>query len=329
MRGEIQTEKGLRYFNYGFMIALVAYGIMIFLSLAILIALVSQPDEPQDFIGDFGLFGPFVWFSIGMAVINLIFLFSCIFFLVGIMYFSQGKWEFGPAHSNNNQKGILFLIIGFVIIIFGGMGFGPFGNIFGVVTAIMVSLGFTYMIQEITDESGKNMLRIGTIVWVVVSVIAAMITFWFFFMIFDPDPFMGINGFDQFIWQMAIPMATSTFSIIPLFLFFMVYRRTYFRVRNREIQPVPLPPPPMMPYYMGYPPYYPPYPPQYSRPPQQYPQPPPQGAYGGIGIKPMGPGSGRPADSSQGNPYETKNCVKCRSIIPKSHSVCPVCNTRQ
>lgn len=331
MPGEIRTEKGLRYFNYGLMIALVAYAIMIILALTILIVLVSQPDEPQGFIGDFGLFGPFAWFVIGMAIINLIFFVSCIFFLLGIMYFSQGKWEFGPVHSATNQKGMLFLIIGFVIIIFGGMGFGPFGNIFGVVTAIMVSLGFTYMIQEISDESGKNMLRMGTIVWVVVSVIAAMISFWFFLMIFDPDPFIGINGLDPFIWQMVIPVATSTFSIIPLFIFFSTYRRTYERVRSREIRPMPLPPPPMMPYYpMPYPPYYPPYPPQYQQP-QQYRQPPPQGAYGGggIGIKPMGQVPSQPVTSAQGDPYETKNCISCRSIIPKTYSVCPVCNTQQ
>jgi hypothetical protein len=219
------------------------------------------------------------------------------------------------------------LIIGFVLIIFGGMGFGFISPIFGVVIAFLLSFGFTYLIQEITDENGKSMLRIATIVFVVINVVAALIVFWSFFLMFDPDPFGGINGFDQFLWQMAVPLVTSSFTLIPLFLFFTVYRRTYFRVRNREIRP--LPPPPMMPYPMAYPGYYPPpYPPQYG-PPQQYAQPPPQGVYGGIGIKPMGQAPSQPVDPNSPNPYETKYCVKCRSIIPKTYSVCPVCNTRQ
>jgi hypothetical protein len=327
--GELRNEKGLRFFNYGLMIALIAYVIMIFLSLAVLIALASQPEEPNDFFGDFGLFGPFAWFFIGSAVLNFIFLIACIFFLMGIMYFSSGKWEFGPVHSQTQQKGMIFLIVGFVLIIFGGMGLGPISNIFGVAVAIMVSLGFTYMIQEISDESGRNMLRMGTIAWVVVSVIAALISFWFFFMIFDPDPFVGINGWNAFIWQLVIPVASSTFSIIPLYIFFMAYRRTYERVRSRQIRPVPLPPPPMMPYYpMPYPGYYPPYPPQYQQP-QQYQQPPPQGAYGGIGIKPMGQVPSQPVDPNSPNPYETKTCRSCRTKIPKNFNVCPVCQARQ
>jgi MFS family permease len=322
MRGELLTEKGLRHFNYGFIISMVSYGIIGILFLALLIALPNIDNETGPFGNPFGFWAPVAWFIIGVVIAFFVLFIGLIFFLIGLLSLNNGRWEFGMRHSATFQKGMVLVIIGFIIALFGGAGFGLLSSFVGVVTTILISLGLMYMIQEISDQATRQLLLYATITYVSISVITAIVSLTLLLTLF------GGPGFDVF-WLIAIiPIGLGSLSIIPLAMFFIAYKRTYYRINKREIQP--MPPPPMMPYPMPYPSPYQPYPPQYQQP-YQYPQaaPPPQYPPPNIGIKAM------PRDYSQSQGYQGQGsqgsirCTSCGANIPSGVNVCPVCFAEQ
>jgi MFS family permease len=320
MQGELLTEKGLRHFNYGFVISMVAYGIIGILFLTLLITFPNVEDDEVPFGGPFGFWGPVVWFLIGIVLAIFVLLVSLIFFLIGLLSLNNGRWEFGMRHSSTFQKGMLFVIVGFVISLFGGAGFGILGSFVGVVTTVLISLGLMYMILEISDESTRRLLLYSAIMFISISVISAIISLFLLLALFNFDG----PGFNN-IWLLTvIPVGLGSLNIIPLGMFFIAYRRTYYRINKREIKPIP--PPPMIPYPMPYPPY-PQYPPQYPQP-YQYPQriPPPQYPPPNIGIKAMPQGYSQP----QGYvPPGSIRCTSCGATIPRGVNVCPVCFAEQ
>jgi hypothetical protein len=315
MTGELHTEKGLRFFGFGFMTSVFAYLIMFIMVIAILVTLPSQEEDSSTIYGTFGFSAPFFWMVIAFAMVAVVFFISFIFFLLGLISLNRGRWEFGPIHAASNQRGAIFVFIGFILILSGGV-FGILGSAFGIIAIVMISFGLLSLINEITDETGKRMLLLAAVLFIIISVITAIITLWLFFSTFLYD-----SGMNSYMVSAIIPMGVSATSIIPVLLFHFAYRRTYFRVKNREIMPVPVPPP-MMPYPAGYPPYYPPYPPPY--PPPYYPPPYQQQYYPpttppptypqhpqNIGIKPQG----------------IRICKKCGSKVPSGVAICPSCNT--
>ncbi len=311
---ELHTEKGLRYFKYGFEWSMIFYGIIAILFIGAMVAM--QFTDTGGSTGIIGIWTPFMWFSFGILFAYLILFIALIFFFLGLLSMSNGRWEFGFHHANLFQKGMIFLLIGFVISMFGGMGFGMMGSFVGVITSILISFGLYYLIQGIVDEKARRLLWTGVIFYIIIGITSAVASLLLWFMIFSP-----FGGFDGFWLMTMIPLGIGTFNIIPLWMFHTVYKRTYLRVKNREIQPVPIPPPMMMPYPMAYPPYYPGYPPQNPQPPGTQPA--------NIGIKPVQQIGIKPQGNVYQVPQETVRCSSCGTTIPKGSSFCLACGKEQ
>jgi hypothetical protein len=349
---ELQTEKGLKYFNYGFILYIISLALMLLLLIAflgVLTEIFEDPERLEDPDEAEKILGPLIGMAAGFCI-GLLFMFiALILFLVGLISIHGGRNEFGEKHANSVQRGVLLILMSVVIGFFGGLA-GPYASSgIGIVTSIMMALGLIYLIVEISDEQGKNMLWIAGILYIVISVISAIVTLWLFtsyglYDIGSGDPAAAEENIGNILAMTMIPMALGSLILIPILLFLLAYRRTYERVKRREIQPVmpaypqpypapyppgypPAYPPGQQPYYPpGQPPYYPPgqqpYPPSgYGTPPAQPP--------GEVGIKPQEPEKVQPVQAAEQKPGGIKQCTSCRVNIPSEATVCPVCGKPQ
>ena len=213
--------------------------------------------------------------------------------------------------------------------------------IVGIFTSIILALGLIYMIQEIADEQGQKLLWTAGILYIIISVVTAIVNIWLIYSLGLTDLGSGTepiaeDAMARLLSTAMIPIAIGSLALIPIFIFFLAYRRTYQRVKNREIQPVPIPAPfgaPYQPYppYQQYPPPQAPYPPYPQYPPQQPPPqyPPYQGGppqhyppQQDIGVKPTQTG---PPPAVSPIATEVQRCVYCGSGVPKGAANCPAC----
>jgi hypothetical protein len=330
---ESNTEKGLKYFNYGFILYIIALVIMMVTLLALWGTLVEIMEAPDD-VEEEDVLPQLAGVIAGICLGAIIILIALILFLIGLISIYSGRMEFGETHANSVQSGLIFIIIGVVINFVGGLAPGAGAQGVGVVSAILIALGFVYLIKEIVDEKGKQMLWLAGILYIVIAIVSAAVTIWLFttYGFYDMDTVEteaeAEAAMNDAMSAMAIAMGVGSLSLIPLIMFMMVYRWTYARIKNRELQPtMPYPPPypgpqpPQYP-YQQYPPYQPPpYPP--SGPPPGEGGPPPEGD---TQAAPKSEGAVTPAavPSEQG----IIACPHCGTQIPAGSTVCPVCKTK-
>lgn len=235
--------------------------------------------DPDSFMGKLMLF------LAGFCVTMVFLLIAIIMFLIGLIYLVSGKTEFGGPHDQAVVKGLILVILGFVLGIVGDCFGMIVGSIISVVTTAMTAFGLYFLICEIANEYSKGLLRMATILIIALSTGIAILTIWlsttnaFFSEDYirqaDPDA-MLINMFGI----MMIFMAIGSLNLIPIFMFFVAYKNTYNRLKSGELippypiytYPFPPPPPPGYPPQPGYPPYpgYPPPPGYPHTPPDQH-----------------------------------------------------------
>jgi hypothetical protein len=274
---------------------------------------------------------PVLGLIVGICLAFVILIIALILFLLGVVSLHSGRYEFKQPHTQSFQKGLTFVVIGVLVSIFAGV-FGQVAGAFvSIFTSIMISLGLIFLVYELADDQGKTMLWTAGILYIIISVVNAIVILWLFMivgfgdMVTAGDP-VAENVVAESMTLLMIPIALSSLALIPITIFYMAYRKIYSRIKNRVIQPVMVQPPPfgaqypphfpqgMPPYPPGPGAYPPPYPPQYPPPVQQPYQPPPtappytQGPQG-IGIKPSG----------------IKRCMFCGSQIPTEAALCPSC----
>lgn len=247
---ETKTEKGLKYINWGLWLFVFAQVIGIMTTLLFFSR--SIMDE-RGFL-----------FSIGLSsIMGLIMLVSVLLFLVGFFTMYSGKQEYGPVHFQKVTQAMIFFILSIAISIglvflsisflFWG-GFDPDVNgfyssspsfvimylMFNFFLTLFFSLGWVYLIIELASEDIKRLLWLTFVISLIISLIGVIL-----------DLRFGLIG-----------ALSDGLGIIVVLLVIHCYWRTYIRIRDREIMPIP---PPVMP-----PPYFPPgYPLQY---PPGYPQ---------------------------------------------------------
>ncbi|UCG69803.1 MAG: hypothetical protein JSV09_01920 [Thermoplasmata archaeon] len=339
MAQELNTEKGLKYFSYGFVLYMIALALLFIVLIALIVSIdeIAAIDEEQD---PEEVLGPLVGFFAGLCLGGLFIFIAYILFLVGLIMIYSGRMEFGEIHANSVSKGTLFVGIGIIVSLVGGSiaGFlmGTIGSsVVGIVTAIFISLGTIYLIFEISDEKGKQMLWTGGILYVVVAIVSAAVIIWLFLYLDLIDVGTGTEDVNAITPALLIPLAVGSIALIPILIFYMAYRRAYWRVKNREIQPLPplYPQPFAGPYPPGYPPGhpgYPPYPgpyqpyPPYQPPPYQPPQQPIEQP-GEVAQPVATPGTPVQPQAATPEPIRIKNCPHCGTQIPIGSTVCPVC----
>lgn len=270
---ETKTEKGVKLFSYGFIFYILALAILLIVLIAVLGSISSMISDPDN-VDESDAIGAIAGLIAGVCLGIFIILVALILFLLGLIGINNGKKEFGPQHEKTTNKGAIFIIIG-VIASFTGSWVGGIGSsIIGVVVAIFIGMGILYLIYEISDEKTKNLLWIAAILYVIVAIISAAVMVWLYtsydFMEGEIEEGEEVDEaqINSAMGAATIALGVSSLGLIPMAVFFIAYRKTYMRLKNREIQPI-MPTYPVVPPPPPYPPSYPP--PQY--PPPQYPPP--------------------------------------------------------
>jgi hypothetical protein len=274
---EVKTEKGVKYFSYGFIFYIIALVILLVVLISVLGSISSMVSDPDN-VDESDALGALAGLIAGICLGIFIIIVALALFLMGLINIHAGNKEFGPQHEKTSNKGAMFIFIGIIVNFIGAAVGGIGSSIVGVVVAIFLGMGLLYLIYEIADEKTKNLLWIAMIIYVIVAIIMAVVMIWIYTSYdFAQDEIEQGSEVDEAQLDSAMGMATialgvSSLGLIPMAIFFWAYWKTYLRIKNREIQPVPtypaVPPPPPYPPAYG-PPQYPP--PQY--PPPQYPPP--------------------------------------------------------
>lgn len=340
---ETKTEKGLKFLNYGLILYIISALILFMILLAFLPTILEfDPDAEEEEVEE--ALGPIVGALLGLCLAGGIMIIAIILLLVGFVFILIGREEFGKEHSDYMMKALILFIVGIVInFIASGVSVfsGPAGTAIGIGTAICFAIGGFFLIYHISDEKGRKILKAAMVLYIVLSIVSVIITIWLFTSLdlyeaqgagFDTTTEDSVDS-DKAMAALMISFGLGSLGLLPVLIYFLAYRRAYFRVKTRQIQPVipayaPVPP---QPYPPAYPPQYPPqYPPAY---PQQYPPPqppaypPPQQAQGYPAPQPVQPVVvARPQPTTP--PATTpgvKRCAFCGSEIPASSTTCPVC----
>jgi hypothetical protein len=266
---EPKTLKGLKYLNYGWILYIIGLIILLIVLLAILPTLSDLMSDPEN-VEEEDL-GPLFALIGGMCLAILILFIMMILFLVGLVHLLSGRDEFGPEHSSRAMMGFIFILMGFVISFFGGIGGFYIGTGVSIASNIMYGLGFVFLVEKLLDERQKNILWAGGIIYIIIGIIAAIINLWLVTTLdlnMDNPEEAGSEFSSAFSSFMIISMGLMAMYLLPIILFLVSYRAAEERIRSGELQPImpAYPPPP------AYGAYYPP-PPGAGAPPPGYPPP--------------------------------------------------------
>jgi amino acid transporter len=255
---ETKTEKGLKYINWAFWLYIIVMVVSLLMLLLVFVAIAG---------GSMGSIFLLVGFG---CIIGLLGLIALILWIMGFFSMYSGKDEFGPEHSQKVTFAFMFFVLAIILVIMvvvyaisqidltdPGTDSGdpefydtdvPIVTIvLGTISTICSSLGWVFLILELSSEDIKKLLWIYFIISVVSAAAGSALSYAY-----------GIVG-----------DAVGGLGIISLVILIFCYWKTYNRVKHKEIVPVtpPMMQPPAFP--MGPPPQY---PPQYG-PPPQYPPP--------------------------------------------------------
>lgn len=295
---------------------------------------------------DEGFLASFITMIGGLCIGGLLMFIALILFLVGFISIYSGRNEFGEPHASFAYKAMIFIVVAVIINVAGGIAVslipgvvgGVASSVIGIITAILIALGVIFLIQELSDDSGKRMLRIAGMLYIIIAIISSILTILLFlsYGLYDisADQQAAEENLGSVIAVAMIPMAIGALQLIPIVIFLLAYRKTYSRVKSREITPIlpayPQPYPGMYP--PGYPPAYapqqPPYQPSPGYPPEQQPSAPTE-------AKPKPEEGKAPQEPSPGEVVQPKavipeqvgimKCMFCGTQIPEGSTTCPVC----
>jgi len=251
-----KTEKGLSYISWAF----IAYLMVVILTLILTIVMIvyvtqlweGGMTEPQEQLG------PLFALMASVCGVLLLVLAVVILFLVGFGTMYSGREEFGPQHSSSVGKSLTMLILaivfGILVMVVGMAGYFSAGvhtgggmveitpamalttvisMIIGIGISICAGLMLVFLINEIIDPNLRRALWAAFALGILSSIVSTIIGAYTIYTgrYIQTMGLMGASG----------PLATiaqNILSFISIIFFFYCFRRTYLRVKNREILPI-------------------------------------------------------------------------------------------
>ena len=281
---ESKTEKGLKFLFFGFLIITlfqIFFTGFIYANQDRISDIQTEATEESELssesLGYLGaLCGGQAFMFVGLILI-----------LLGLINYYKYRSEFGVEHAGNVNKGLIFLVIGFIISIVGSLGATaqdsnvviPVSVAVLIITAIFYAIGFLFLLKSVYDKTGMNYLKLGVLLLLIFNIINSilLIVAWKL-----PDALGGsynttLIGYT--ITQLSnIPWAIFTFSIF----------RAWKRIQNGWLKPMYLLPPPP------------------------------------IGV-PIGSPPPIPGQSTFGTFKHGKKCPSCDYVLSKPTNECPKC----
>ena len=303
---KLKTEKGLKYFFWGLLLFVIWQLLMIPLLASMQPALedLQEAEDPNDEEAIEG-FLPFMGPLCGIMILLAIYI---IFILLGLVFIYNGRAEFGEKQKEATTKGLVVLIIGFIIGLAGSLVSGGLqqvsdelviiGYIPSIITSIFYGLGFIFLLKFLLDEQGNYFLKIGALLLIIISILNLI----FVAMAISLD-----NGSNVFADNsLIIGLGFSLFMVVPWAIFAFSFYRALKRVQWGAVRPIVQPI-------------------QYFQPPGM-----PMGS--GMGAPPpppvpgpvMGPGD-HPQPSPPPIPMAPKKCPSCDYMLQGRYAECPKC----
>jgi MFS family permease len=246
-RRDLKTEKGLKHINWGIM-AYITAAVLSFLTtmISLYVILSADPTALGEAVG-----GLMALAALACGGI-ILFIFALIMWLLGLSEMHSGRDEFGPKHSKNVGRAIVYIVLYIVMIILAFVvgfvaGFSMVTSpgfsidtlrmvlviaaIMGVFSTVLLGLAIVYLIHELCDEKYKKILWVGFIVAVLASAVGGVLSIASQY----GDPQSALTG--------GASSLISGFDFIAFILFLLCYRHAYSRVREGVIQPYGMGPP--------------------------------------------------------------------------------------
>lgn len=228
---DCNTKKGLYFLIIGLIITMI-YGFA-----TSVVSFITQDPTVMIIMG----------FTAIIALIGLILI------LVGLYSFYIGRKEFGKKHENNvkNALNIFFIniiisvVFGIAIAFFtylaisssGDFAAGPFTSIFVIMTitgAILGGLMYYFGLIELENETGKNILYVGIISSIIISIITS-----FYVAGMLGELFGSISSTSSYS-SLSFTQNTGGIGIlgvIPSLLFLYAFYIPYKRIKDGELIP--------------------------------------------------------------------------------------------
>ncbi|GEM_PF-4822465 len=277
-----QTEKGIRNISITMVIFLIVQVLVIGL-LAALFPIIAAVLIPGTAPGPELIAAAFAFLAL-VCVLVLVYVIGLIFGLIGLIALHKGRDEFGPAHAQKIDRGIIVLILGiFIPLVVGAIGStGAIGSgavglspsltlvaaatslASGVLGALLVGLFLLWSVEALTTPVLRTRAMIALVLGLVAGAAGGAASLVLLATFPIPTNPTQIGNFFVFL----IPgIISAGISVVSLALWYMTYRGVLDRFKRGELRAAPpvMYPPAYMPPYPQYAPQYPP------------PVPPPQG----------------------------------------------------
>ena len=284
-----QTEKGIRNISIAMVIFLVVQVLLIGL-LAALFPLIASVTV-GGLTGDPNLITALFAFVALVCVLALVYVIGLIFGLIGLLALHKGRDEFGPAHAQKIDRGIVVLILGiFIPIVVGSIGSsGALGSgavglspnltlvsagaslASGVLGSLLVGLFLMWSVEALATPVLRMRAMIALVLGIGSGAAGGAASLVVLSVVPIPTNPSQLGNFYLFL----IPgMISAGISVASLALWFLTYRGVLDRFKRGELRAAPpmVYPPAYMPPYPQYAtPYPPPVPPPQAPPPAQPP----------------------------------------------------------
>ncbi|TLZ70414.1 MAG: hypothetical protein E6K10_07965 [Methanobacteriota archaeon] len=286
-----QTEKGLRNISQTIILFVLidAMGIVLLLAfLPLIAAAVISPSDP-------GFLAAAITILAVVCVLLVVIVIGLILGLVGLLALHKGRDEFGPAHAQKIDHGLIVLIIGIIVpgVVsgIGGTSAGGLGTVGlspqitlvgalselagGVLGALLVGLFLLWSIEALATPQIRQRGMMAFILGLAAGIARGVASLAVLYAVGPPSSAATLAQFIPYI----IPGTVSAgLSIASLAVWYLAYKAVLDRFKRGELRAAPpaiMMPPPYPPAYYPYPqPYVPqPAPPPPAEPPPASPPP--------------------------------------------------------
>lgn len=214
-------------------------------------------------------------FSCAAGIIGFV---GLILFVVGYYYTHEGRDEYGPLHTREIDRSLIYLVVALVMAIVASVGgygsvfsgFGPItpilliGGAFGAVRGLFVGILIITLVKVFLEKGDRDQGWIGTALLTASPAVVGIALVVAFLPI---GQFSGVELLSTFLGVAAVAAAME---LVAFVLFFRIYSKVLRRIRSGEFPPIVRPPLMYSPYYPP-PVYYPPYPVYPETPPPAQP----------------------------------------------------------
>jgi MFS family permease len=250
----LETEKGVKHVYWGILLYIFAT-ILVFVGVLFTFVfiedIIANEPPPGEVPENLGIIAGALGLMCGGALLIII---TLILWLLGLYEMHQGKDEFGPEHSGKVSKAIIFIVLYIVLLVLGvvvGLVVGlsssvnydayleslrtlaVLGSITDTISTIFLGLAIVYLVFELSDEKHQNILWMGFVALVIISIIGRIITI---VPLYGESLGTDVSDLRQIEALTSLAMGLS---FIPFLLFLIAYRHAYIRVKEGEIKPVP------------------------------------------------------------------------------------------